>query len=98
MSGRDLPEVRRTRQPHPETPQCQRPFVREVAPNGYPLPSWFEQRDAKLVRKGFDPSLCGRRSSWIVNGSHYCGLHAGITALEILERRGDAEQTGQEQS
>lgn len=96
MSNPALPLVRRTRLARPDTPQCQRPFVREVGANGYPLPSWFEQRDAKLVRRGFDPTLCGRSSSWIVNGIHYCGLHAGITALEILEGRDDAAQTAQE--
>lgn len=89
-------EAKRIRHPLPDTPQCQRPFVREVAPNGYPLPSWFAQRDAKLVRKGFDPAFCGLRSSWRIDGGHYCSRHAGVVALEILTERGDATETREE--
>lgn len=89
------PVVRRTRSPVPAPTghQCQQPFLPVQTANGYPLESYFRSRAAKLVRRGFDPAFCGKASSWEVEGRRYCGVHAGIVALEILEKRGQAAST-----
>lgn len=93
MSGADVDVVaRRTRHPQPETPQCEEPFTERQGSDGFPLQSWFDQREAKMLRRGYDPARCSRSSSWTVGGRDYCSIHAGAAALRVLETNGMANR------
>lgn len=58
------------------TPQCCVP----VDPPSH-AQMWRRDRYVKL-RPDFDPNRCQRESVVLIDGDHYCRLHAGGVALE----------------
>lgn len=70
------------------TPQCCVEIYRNPAvPNVY-----WKHRKRMDEPKGFDSNLCARSSAWVIDGKHYCGLHAGQVALSILIQRDEASE------
>lgn len=76
--------------PSPVTPQCEQPVALVQKSNGYPTDKAIENRRLKAVRKGQDPDLCSKGSSYVVGGRHYCATHAGVVALATLVAAGRA--------
>ena len=44
----------------------------------------YKERRALSLRQTENYHLCGRRSTYIVDGKHYCKVHAGHAALKYL--------------
>jgi hypothetical protein len=76
--------------PSPVTPQCEQPVALVQKSNGYPTDRAIENRRLKAIRKGQDPELCSKGSSYVVGGRHYCATHAGMVALATLVEAGRA--------
>jgi hypothetical protein len=68
--------------PPTETP----PFVPcEGVLKHYPyLTEEYKKRRAASLRQTGDYHLCGRRSTYMVDGKYYCKVHAGDAALTYL--------------
>lgn len=75
MSG--IKRLRAAPLPPVKTPQCDAPFD----PETWACP---EVRKARFKKRGLDPNRCGKSSTYVIGGKHYCGSHAGMKALEIL--------------
>lgn len=65
----------------PPTGQCCHPHD-EVSLNEH-YRKHRRERMAKL-NPSFDPTLCGRKAAYELDGKQYCSIHAGQRALEIL--------------
>lgn len=76
----------------PSTPQCQHVMTRRPNAAGHPSPERIARQRAKLEDRGMNPDLCCQRSSYVVDGRHYCGNHAGMAALDALVTSGAARQ------
>lgn len=62
------------------TPQCCVEMARNPA-----VPSiYWKHRKRMDEPKGFDSNRCARSSTYEIDGKHYCSLHAGQIALQIL--------------
>lgn len=64
----------------PLTPQCS--VVIEETHNP-PIPR--DIRRKRVASYGMDVGCCARRSSHVIDGKHYCRLHAGQEALRRWE-------------
>jgi hypothetical protein len=61
------------------TPQCSVPFDPARFQEHY-----LKRRQARGKSSGYVVERCTRPSSYVIDGKHYCTMHAGQVALRLL--------------
>lgn len=62
-----------------ERPQCSAPIEIEA------YSQWYREKRQEEYRKlGISPHKCSRRATVLIDGTAYCGQHAGKEAIRIL--------------